>query len=94
MSMLSGLRVGETEAGAMPNGLIMIVSAAPLSTNILAGHPIVVSQQKQLSREASCDLALWLACLTEMSTCLQEIRVIVCSWNPEMSVSSEESLHC
>lgn len=35
MSMLSGLRMSETKAGVMPSGLIMIVSTAPLSTNIL-----------------------------------------------------------
>lgn len=45
MSMLSGLRVGETKVRVVPSGLIMIVKMAPLSTNILAGNPIVVAQQ-------------------------------------------------
>lgn len=44
-SMLSSLRVGETNIGVVPSGLIMIVRMAPLSTDIFAGNPIVVPQQ-------------------------------------------------
>lgn len=44
MSTLSSLRLSETKAGVVPSGLIMIVSMAQLSTSILAGKPIVVSQ--------------------------------------------------
>lgn len=86
MSMLSGLRMSETKAGVMPTGLIMIVSTAPLSTNIFSMKPHCCVSARQLSCETSCDLASWLVCLTVISTCLLEVQVIVCGWNPERSM--------
>lgn len=97
MIMLSSLRLGETTVGVVPSSLIMIVRLPPLSTNILARNPIVVSQQGShlVKRAVYCachisDLFVIQLCgldvLTVIPTCLLEIQVIVCGRNLQLSI--------